>query len=110
VRVEEFEGEPIEIWQYGQCYLGVHLEHLYLLRWQGLLSETLAQAMRDPEDLAPLAAGLAQADIPEVAWKLAAALIEKNAAAPYKHDPARVHFDEARVREELGRLVMAKAH
>lgn len=108
VTVEEREGEQFEIWQYGQCYLGLHTDRLYAFEWQGLLSEMLSEAMQDPDDLAPLAQGLSAEERTEVAWKLAGAVIENKAATQDKDDPSKLHFNEDFLREELQRLVTAK--
>jgi hypothetical protein len=107
VAVAEEDGEPCEVWQYGQCYLGLHMRNLYTLQWQGNVAETLAGALQDPEDLAPLTPGLTPEAASKLAWKLAAVVLENNAAGRDPDDPSRLHFDEDFLRRELAQLVAA---
>jgi len=104
VLAREWEGREVEVWQYGECYLGGHVRELDRLRWQGEVSDVLRQAMAEPDDLGTLMAALPPERAREVAWSLAGAVVEAGAAQVNPEDGSKLHLDLAFVREELRKL------
>ena len=105
VLTEESEGHEFEVWQFGECYLGMHLQRLESLRWQGVLSDMLVQ---ESKEFAIATQGHDPEAVQEAAWAVAASLLANKAAVTDPDDPGKVHFDPTFVRDEIERLVAAR--
>ena len=104
----ENDGEQLEVWQYGECYIRFHLQQVESLRWQGFLSDVLRHSITDSPDLARLAQGIGPEELREMTWSLAATVSANNAAMQDKDDPSKLHIDQAFVTQELEKLVAAR--
>ncbi len=106
---QEEDGEALEVWQYGECYIGPHMHRVGALRWQGMLSEVLAEVIKESGAMTVLVEAFAAEEKQALLWELAGSISPRNAAMIDKDDPSKVHFDQALVQSELERLLAARA-
>lgn len=108
VWVEERNGVECEVIQFGQCYLGGHLQAIHLLRRQGIMAEAVSRSLKGQDDLLEMVRGVPEAALLELSWELARVVLEKGAAVPAPDNPLDVYVEPQFLREELQRLLTAK--
>lgn len=98
---EERDGVHCTVLQFGQCYLGRHLDAIHALRTRGVVAGAVAVAVRGTPELAALAGEADDGRLAGLAWTVAATVLERDAAMSADGDPTRILVDAGVLREAL---------
>ena len=103
------QGIPCQVLQFGQCYLGPHLQTILAMHGRGIVAEAVGRALRDTPSLVGLLDSIPAGELPEIRWTLAGAVLDREAARPAADDPTSIAIDIDVLGDELQALRDARS-
>src|SRR5262249_44665599 len=97
-------GVACEVLQFGECYLGRHVEEIDALRERGVVASAVDVALQQSIATAGVVAEVRRDELPDLAWRLAEQLLMRGAVRASDASTG-LSVDEEVLKEELLRAI-----